>query len=102
MSSTSDNESTDSAMEAPVTQKNFSFKLKTYPAEFKLQAVNDAKLTNNSVSARKHGVDVRCIRRWVGQQSAKGSNFLVVAKDLLMRTWKRFCFSGSFPRGQGH
>ena len=70
MSSTSDNESTDSAMEAPVTQKNFSFKLKTYPAEFKLQAVNDAKLTNNSVSARKHGVDVRCIRRWVGQQSA--------------------------------
>ena len=66
-SSTSDNESTDSAMEAPVTQKNFSFKLKTYPAEFKLQAVNDAKLTNNSVSARKHVVDVRCncIRRWV-------------------------------------
>ena len=62
MSSTSDNESTDSAMEAPVTQKNFSFKLKTYPAEFKLQAVNDAKLTNNSVSAGKHGVDVRCIR----------------------------------------
>ena len=68
MSSTSDNESTDSAMEAPVTQKNFNFKLKTYPAEFKLHAVNDAKLTNNSVSARKYGVDVHCIIRWVGQQ----------------------------------
>ena len=83
-------------------KKNFIFNVKAYPAEFKLQAVNDAKLTNNSVSARKYGVDVRRIRRWVGQQSAKGSNFLVVAKDLLMRTWKRFCFSGSFPRGQGH
>ena len=66
MSSTSDDGFVDTAMEAPgETKKNFSFKLKTYWAEFKLQAENDAKITNNSVSATKHGVDMCCIIRWV-------------------------------------
>ena len=39
------------------TPKSLTYKIRSYSATFKLEAVSDAALTNNSVSARKHGVE---------------------------------------------
>ena len=41
---------------------------KQYSAEFKLQVIANAKITNNSQAAKLHEVDVRCVRRWKTQE----------------------------------
>ena len=35
-----------------------------YPLEFKLMIVEEAKRSNNSIVARTHGINKKCIRFW--------------------------------------
>ena len=35
-----------------------------YPLEFKLMIVEEAKRSNNSIVARIHGINKKCIRHW--------------------------------------
>ena len=55
-------------METPATPVT---RYKQYTASFKIDVINSAKvLNNNSEAGRKHGVDVRNVRRWRAQEES--------------------------------
>ena len=37
---------------------------RNYPLEFKLMIVEEAKSSNNSIVARTHGINKKCVRFW--------------------------------------